>query len=69
MKMMSMSSDVNCKFSTVNIVNIDVKDGKEIYMNVILIMLMMLMVNSTILDFQYLVSIDRKFCLPNLEIT
>ena len=28
--MLSMSSNVNCEFSTVNIVNIDVKDGKEV---------------------------------------
>ena len=55
--MISILNDVNRKFSTVNIVNIDIKDGKEIDTKVKLTMLMILMINATILDFKYLASI------------
>ena len=65
---MSMSKYVNCRFSTVNIVNIDDIDGKRIGTKVKWIMLLILIAKLTILDFKLLVLMMERFCLPGLEI-
>ena len=58
--MISMSNDINCEFSTVNIINIDDIDGKRVDTIVKWIMLLILMINLVIMDFKHLVFIDGK---------
>ena len=57
--MISMSSDVNCGFCTVNIVDIDDIDGKR-DTKVKWIILLISMIKLTILDFEHLVLFDGK---------
>ena len=65
---MSMSNYINCRSSTVNIVNIDDIDRKRIDIKVKWIMLLILMAKLTILDFKRLVLMMERSFLPRLEI-
>ena len=58
MKMILMSNFVNCKFSIVNIVNIDDIDGTRVDTNMKWIMLLILMANVRMLNFKHFVLID-----------